>query len=127
MKIAERTADLQASNARLTAEIHERQQAEDTLRKAQDEPVQAWQAGGDRADVHQHRPRTQPTAGGTAYAVRQHLRFLQRGKLETASTNPATINELVDRMGASPLQPAFRPGSDDAGQASLARRWTRRC
>ncbi|MGV8222407.1 sensor histidine kinase, partial [Pseudomonas aeruginosa] len=41
VKIAERTADLQASNARLTAEIHERQQAEDTLRKAQDELVQA--------------------------------------------------------------------------------------
>ncbi len=30
------------------------------------------QAGGDRADVHQHRPRTQPTTGGAAYAVRQH-------------------------------------------------------
>ncbi|MGV8508362.1 histidine kinase dimerization/phospho-acceptor domain-containing protein, partial [Pseudomonas aeruginosa] len=27
------------------------------------------------------------------------VRFLQRGKLETASTNLATINELVDRMG----------------------------
>ncbi|MGV8260996.1 sensor histidine kinase, partial [Pseudomonas aeruginosa] len=58
VKIAERTADLQASNARLTAEIHERQQAEDTLRKAQDELVQAGvvaapgdgtQAGGDAA------------------------------------------------------------------------------
>ncbi|HBX57808.1 MAG TPA: sensor histidine kinase, partial [Pseudomonas sp.] len=40
-KIAERTADLQASNQRLTAEIGERRQAETTLRQAQDELVQA--------------------------------------------------------------------------------------
>ncbi|MGV8216144.1 sensor histidine kinase, partial [Pseudomonas aeruginosa] len=36
VKISERAADLQASNGRLTAEIHEGQQAEDSLRKAQD-------------------------------------------------------------------------------------------
>src|SRR5690606_39232574 len=40
-KIAERTADLRASNDRLKAEIRERRQAEQTLRQAQDELVQA--------------------------------------------------------------------------------------
>jgi hypothetical protein len=30
------------------------------------------QAGGHRPDVHQHRPRTEPAAGGAAHLVRQH-------------------------------------------------------
>ena len=40
-RIAERTADLRASNERLKGQIRERRQAEETLRRAQDELVQA--------------------------------------------------------------------------------------
>lgn len=40
-RIAERTTDLRASNERLKSQIRERRQAEETLRRAQDELVQA--------------------------------------------------------------------------------------
>jgi len=40
-RITERTADLRASNERLKSQIRERRQAEETLRRAQDELVQA--------------------------------------------------------------------------------------
>ncbi|HCL4034182.1 TPA: sensor histidine kinase, partial [Pseudomonas aeruginosa] len=122
VKIAERTADLQASNARLTAEIHERQQAEDTLRKAQDELVQAGKLAviGQMSTSIAHEL-NQPLAALRTLSGNT-VRFLQRGKLETASTNLATINELVDRMGriTASLR-AFARRSDDAGQASLAK------
>ncbi|MDI7138659.1 hypothetical protein QMO42_30065, partial [Pseudomonas aeruginosa] len=50
------------------------------------------------------------------------VRFPPRGKLEPASPTPATINELVDRLGRIPASlRAFARRSDDAGQASLAK------
>ena len=95
VKIAERTADLQASNARLTAEIHERQQAEDTLRKAQDELVQAGKLAviGQMSTSIAHEL-NQPLAALRTLSGNT-VRFLQRGKLETASTNLATILSLI--------------------------------
>ena len=44
-KITERTTHLRASNERLKGQIRERRQAEDTLRRAQDELVQAGMSG----------------------------------------------------------------------------------
>ena len=71
-RIAERTADLRASNERLKGQIRERRQAEETLRHAQDELVQAGKLAAIGQMVHQHRPRTEPAAGGVAHVVGQH-------------------------------------------------------
>ena len=50
------------------------------------------------------------------------VRFLERGALDTASTNLRTMNDLIDRMGriTASLRSFARRG-DDRGQASLAK------
>ncbi|WP_263139721.1 sensor histidine kinase [Pseudomonas sp. RIT-PI-AD] len=119
-KIAERTADLRASNDRLKAEIRERRQAEDTLRRAQDELVQAGKLAviGQMSTSIAHEL-NQPLAALRTLSGNT-IRFLQRGALDTASANLNTINELVDRMGriTASLR-AFARRSDDRGEASL--------
>ncbi|MGE8496011.1 MAG: sensor histidine kinase [Pseudomonas sp.] len=119
-KIIERTADLQASNERLMAEIHERQQAETTLRQAQDELVQAGKLAviGQMSTSIAHEL-NQPLAALRTLSGNT-VRFLARGALDVASTNLQTINELVDRMGkiTASLR-AFARRSDDSGEASL--------
>lgn len=121
-KIAERTADLSASNARLTAEIHERRQAEDTLRRAQDDLVQAGKLAviGQMSTSIAHEL-NQPLAALRTLSGNT-IRFLQRGALDTAATNLDTINELVDRMGriTASLR-AFARRSDDHGEACLGK------
>jgi len=119
-KIAERTSDLQASNERLKAEIRERRQAEDTLRRAQDELIQAGKLAviGQMSTSIAHEL-NQPLAALRTLSGNT-IRFLQRGALDTASTNLQTINELVDRMGriTASLR-AFARRSEDRGEASL--------
>ncbi len=119
-KIAERTVDLQASNQRLKAEISERQQAETTLRQAQDELVQA----GKLAVIGQMSTNIAHELNQPLAALRtlsgNTVRFLQRGALDTASANLQTINELVDRMGkiTGSLR-AFARREGDRGEANL--------
>ncbi|NWC55368.1 sensor histidine kinase, partial [Pseudomonas tolaasii] len=50
------------------------------------------------------------------------VRFLERGALDTASTNLKTINELIDRMGriTASLRSFARRG-DDQGEANLGK------
>jgi two-component system sensor histidine kinase AauS len=119
-KIAERTADLRASNERLKAQIRERRLAEDTLRRAQDELVQAGKlaAIGQMSTSIAHEL-NQPLAALRTLSGNT-VRFIERGALDTASTNLKTINELVDRMGriTASLR-AFARRGDDKGQASL--------
>lgn len=119
-KIAERTVDLQASNERLKAEIRERQQAETTLRQAQDELVQAGKLAviGQMSTSIAHEL-NQPLAALRTLSGNT-VRFLQRGALDTASTNLQTINELVDRMGkiTGSLR-AFARREGDRGEAEL--------
>ena len=119
-KITERTADLQASNQRLQAEVRERQQAETTLRQAQDELVQAGKLAviGQMSTSIAHEL-NQPLAALRTLSGNT-VRFLQRGALDVASSNLQTINELVDRMGkiTASLR-AFARRSDDGGEASL--------
>ncbi|WP_375741694.1 ATP-binding protein [Pseudomonas boanensis] len=121
-KIAERTADLRASNARLLDEIRERKQTEDNLRKAQDGLVQAGKLAviGQMSTSIAHEL-NQPLAALRTLSGNT-VRFLQRGSLDTASTNLAAINELVDRMGriTASLR-AFARRSDDHGQARLGK------
>ncbi len=121
-KIAERTQDLRASNSRLLAEIRERKQTEDNLRKAQDGLVQAGKLAviGQMSTSIAHEL-NQPLAALRTLSGNT-VRFLARGALDTASTNLAAINELVDRMGriTASLR-AFARRSDDHGVAHLGK------
>ena len=119
-RIAERTADLRASNERLKSQIRERRQAEETLRRAQDELVQAGKlaAIGQMSTSIAHEL-NQPLAALRTLSGNT-VRFLERGALDTASANLKTINELIDRMGriTASLRSFARRG-DDQGEASL--------
>ncbi len=119
-RITERTSDLRASNDRLKSQIRERRQAEDTLRKAQDELVQAGKlaAIGQMSTSIAHEL-NQPLAALRTLSGNT-VRFLERGALDTASTNLRTMNDLIDRMGriTASLR-AFARRGDDTGQASL--------
>ncbi|WPN99424.1 sensor histidine kinase [Pseudomonas sp. MUP55] len=121
-RIAERTADLRASNERLKGQIRERRQAEETLRHAQDELVQAGKlaAIGQMSTSIAHEL-NQPLAALRTLSGNT-VRFLERGALDTASTNLKTINELIDRMGriTASLRSFARRG-DDQGEANLAK------
>lgn len=121
-RITERTADLRASNERLKGQIRERRQAEDTLRQAQDELVQAGKlaAIGQMSTSIAHEL-NQPLAALRTLSGNT-VRFIERGMLDTASTNLRTINDLVDRMGriTASLR-AFARRGDDKGQASLGK------
>ncbi len=121
-KIAERTEHLRASNERLKGQIRERRQAEDTLRRAQDELVQAGKlaAIGQMSTSIAHEL-NQPLAALRTLSGNT-VRFLERGALDTASANLRTINDLVDRMGriTASLR-AFARRGDDKGQALLSK------
>jgi two-component system sensor histidine kinase AauS len=121
-KIAERTEHLRASNERLKAQIRERRQAEDTLRKAQDELVQAGKlaAIGQMSTSIAHEL-NQPLAALRTLSGNT-VRFIERGALDVASTNLRTINDLVDRMGriTASLR-AFARRGNDQGQAQLSK------
>ena len=121
-RIAERTVDLRASNDRLKDQIRERRQAEETLRRAQDELVQAGKlaAIGQMSTSIAHEL-NQPLAALRTLSGNT-VRFLERGELDTASTNLRTINDLIDRMGriTASLR-AFARRGDDKGESSLAK------
>ncbi|EPN70566.1 sensor histidine kinase, partial [Pseudomonas syringae pv. actinidiae ICMP 19101] len=121
-KITERTEHLRASNERLKAQIRERRQAEETLRTAQDELVQAGKlaAIGQMSTSIAHEL-NQPLAALRTLSGNT-VRFLERGALDTASANLRTINDLVDRMGriTASLR-AFARRGDDQGQAQLSK------
>ncbi|MFJ2333713.1 two-component sensor histidine kinase AauS [Pseudomonas helleri] len=119
-KITERTAHLRASNERLKGQIRERRQAEETLRRAQDELVQAGKlaAIGQMSTSIAHEL-NQPLAALRTLSGNT-VRFLERGDLTVAANNLSTINNLVDRMGriTANLRSFARRG-DDHGQANL--------
>ncbi|WPO99059.1 ATP-binding protein [Pseudomonas sp. HR96] len=119
-RIGERTADLRASNERLRGEIRERRQAEQTLRRAQDELVQAGKlaAIGQMSTSVAHEL-NQPLAALRTLSGNA-VRFIERGALDTASANLSTMNELIDRMGriTASLRSFARRG-EDRGEASL--------
>ncbi|PKH77404.1 sensor histidine kinase [Pseudomonas sp. Choline-02u-1] len=121
-RITERTADLRASNERLKSQIRERRQAEETLRRAQDELVQAGKlaAIGQMSTSIAHEL-NQPLAAMRTLSGNT-VRFLERGQLDVASTNLKTINDLIDRMGriTASLRSFARRG-DNKGQASLGK------
>ena len=98
-KVEERTVDLSAANVQLQDEIAERVRAEQTLRGAQDELIQA----GKLAVIGR-------LSAGIAHELNQPLaalrtlsgnatRFLERGDTATARSNLERIAQLADRMG----------------------------
>ena len=99
LKVQQRTADLQASNAALQQEVAERVQAEQTLRAAQDELVQAGKMAviGQLSTEVAHEL-NQPLAALRALAGNSQ-RFLERGQTEVAQRNLQRMAELADRMG----------------------------
>lgn len=121
-RITERTADLRASNERLKGQIRERRHAEQTLRQAQDELVQAGKlaAIGQMSTSIAHEL-NQPLAALRTLSGNT-VRFLERGALDVASTNLGTMNALIDRMGriTASLR-SFARRSEDDGQASLCK------
>lgn len=99
-QVARRTQALSDTNARLRKEVRERQQAEHTLREAQDELVHAGKmaALGQLATGITHEL-TQPlgairTLSGNAVA------FMQRGQLDAVSGNLTIMARLAEQMGA---------------------------
>jgi two-component system, NtrC family, C4-dicarboxylate transport sensor histidine kinase DctB len=100
LRVEERTAELAAVNARLEAEIGERRAAEDTLRKAQADLVQAGKlaALGQMSAALSHEF-NQPLAAARNYAENA-LVFVDRGRVDDARANITRISALIHRMAS---------------------------
>ncbi|UMY17888.1 ATP-binding protein [Methylobacterium organophilum] len=98
-KVAARTADLSAANAKLAGEIEERRRAEGELRAAQDELVQAAKMAtlGQMAAGITHEL-NQPLTAMRGLAENAGA-FLRQGRTEEAEANLGRITTLVDRLG----------------------------
>ncbi|MBD3658198.1 MULTISPECIES: sensor histidine kinase [Marinobacter] len=97
-RVAERTADLERSNAQLMAEIAEREKAQDELRETQQELIQAAKLAvlGQMSAGLNHEM-NQPLTAIQAYA-RNSRRFLERGASDMVDANLNEIIVLCDKM-----------------------------
>ena len=97
-KVRERTADLDAANTSLRAEVIERRTAEDRLRKSQKELIQAGKlaALGQMSAAISHEI-NQPLAAIKAFAVNAS-EFLTRSRLDDAHSNIEKISTTSDRI-----------------------------
>lgn len=98
-RVAERTADLSAANARLQTEVGERTRAESELRAAHDELVQTSKlaALGQMAAGITHEL-NQPLAALRAFSDNTRV-LLERGDQAAARENLEAISALTERMG----------------------------
>lgn len=98
-RVAERTADLSAANARLQTEVGERTRAETELRAAHDELVQTSKlaALGQMAAGITHEL-NQPLAALRAFSDNTRV-LLERGDQDAARENLEAISALTERMG----------------------------
>ncbi len=98
--VAERTADLSDAVRRLEAEVGERKRAEQTLRAAQDELVQAAKLAvlGQLATGITHEL-NQPL-GAVRTLSGNAIEFMRRGNLETAANNLRIVGQLAEQMGS---------------------------
>ncbi|MCB4768369.1 sensor histidine kinase [Ancylobacter sp. Lp-2] len=99
-RVGERTVELSDANDRLRAEMEERRRAEAAARTAQDELAQASKLAvlGQIAASVAHEV-NQPVAAIRTFADNGGL-LLERGQLEVARGNFATIASLTERIGA---------------------------
>jgi two-component system C4-dicarboxylate transport sensor histidine kinase DctB len=98
-RVAERTADLSEANARLTTEVNERTRAEQDLRAAHDELVQASKlaALGQMAAGITHEL-NQPLAALRSFSDNTRV-LIERGDQAAARENLEAIASLTERMG----------------------------
>lgn len=99
LKVQQRTAELQASNRELQHEILERKHAEDVLRQAQEELVQAGKLAllGQMSASISHEI-GQPLTAMRALSENARL-LLERQQPGEVAENLAAISDLVERMG----------------------------
>lgn len=97
-RVRDRTADLDAANKKLRAEVNERKAAEDRLRQTQKELVQAGKlaALGQMSAAISHEI-NQPLAAVKSYADNAAL-YLKRDRTEEAGANIERISQMADRM-----------------------------
>jgi two-component system C4-dicarboxylate transport sensor histidine kinase DctB len=98
-RVAERTADLSQANALLTREVSERTRAEQDLRAAHDELIQASKlaALGQMAAGITHEL-NQPLAALRSFSDNTRV-FIERGDHVAANENLEAIAALTERMG----------------------------
>ncbi|MBN3755756.1 sensor histidine kinase [Paraburkholderia sp. Tr-20389] len=98
-RVAERTADLSQANEQLKKEVSERTRAEQELRDAHDELIQASKlaALGQMAAGITHEL-NQPLAALRGFSDNTRV-FLERGDHESAKENLEAIAALTERMG----------------------------
>lgn len=98
-KVEERTADLSEAVSGLQREVVERQRAEQTLRAAQDELVQAAKLAvlGQMATGITHEL-SQPLGAIRALAANA-VEFMRRGDMATTEKNMALVDQLIEQMG----------------------------
>lgn len=97
-RVAERTADLNRTNAKLLAEVSERKAAEGRLRKTQRDLVQAGKlaALGQMSAALSHEF-NQPLAAVKSYADNA-IRLMERGRTDDTRDNILRISDMADRM-----------------------------
>ncbi len=97
-RVAERTAQLHASNKQLRTEVAERERVEAEIRQTQNDLVQAGKlaALGEMAAGIAHEL-NQPLAAIRSYAHNAVL-LLERGRADDARTNLGKIEDLTERM-----------------------------
>jgi two-component system C4-dicarboxylate transport sensor histidine kinase DctB len=98
LNVQERTQDLQTLNQRLQQEVHDREQAQRELMRAQDEVVQAGKlsALGTMSASISHEL-NQPLAAIRSYAENAGV-LLDHGRVDDARSNLRLIGELTTRM-----------------------------
>ncbi len=99
-RVDERTADLNRANEKLVAEVAERKSAEEELRQAQADLIQASKlaALGQMSAALSHEF-NQPLGAAKSYADNA-ASYIDRGRIGEARDNITRISTLVDRMAA---------------------------
>lgn len=120
-RVAERTAELAAVNARLEGEIGERKATEAMLRKTQSDLVQAGKlaALGQMSAALSHEF-NQPLAAARNFADNA-LVLIERGRHEDAKANVTRISSLIERMASISrnLRNFARKPNDKLGSVDL--------
>ncbi|MCH2164686.1 MAG: ATP-binding protein [Marinovum sp.] len=119
--VATRTADLDAANIQLRGEIAERRAAEERLRRAQKDLVQAGKlaALGQMSAAISHEI-NQPLAAVKSYADNA-AQYLERSQPQKAEANLSRISQMADRMAkiSGHLRNFARRPGDALGAISL--------